>query len=602
MVLCWAHATEARMSLQRRVRFATVGLALTAAAACQTSPPPPALPSKPAGSVPLSTTAARPTATSIPWWRDAVFYEIYPRSFQDSDGDGIGDLKGIASRLDYLADLGIDAIWITPFFPSPQVDFGYDISDYENIDPQFGTLADFDRLVVEAHRRHVRVLADLVLNHTSDKHPWFVASRSSRENPYRPFYVWHDPVKGGPPNNWSSIFEPGAWTFDPPTGQYFYHAFYAAQPDLNWRNPDVERAMFKSVRFWLDRGVDGFRLDAITELYEDPELRDNPLLPTFRSGSTTEHDQDRRYNSKLPECHELLQRLRGVLDPYPGDRMLVSELYVPRAEDLVPYYGPTNNEVQLPFNFLLIQLPKLDATAFRAQVDATELALGGRPTNYVLSNHDQRRSYEHFGDGVHNDAIARLLALMLFTLRGAPFVYYGEELGMVTTEPVRLDQVRDPVGQRYWPGNKGRDGERTPMQWDESPHAGFTTGKPWLPIPMSASTRNAAVEAHDPTSLLSLYKRLIQLRRASSALHDGTYRSVGADPQVFAYVRKSDQELLVALNMSGEKHSVPLAPLASSQSAPRIVLSTRGARPAEVTGGQVLLAPFEGVLVDLAAR
>jgi alpha-glucosidase len=524
------------------------------------------------------------------WWKEAVFYEIYPRSFLDTDGDGIGDLDGITSKLDYLQSLGVTALWITPFFPSPQVDFGYDVSDFEGVDPQFGSLEDFDRLLAEAHRRDIQVVIDLVLNHTSDRHPYFVSSRSSRSSALRDWYVWRDPVNGGPPNNWASIFEPSAWTLDEKTGQYYYHAFYAEQPDLNWRNPEVETALMDSVKFWLDRGVDGFRLDAIAHLYEDPGLRDNPVTGELRPGGGGERVQDHLHTMFQPECYPLLQRLRAVARSYPGDRLLIGEAYTGTATELLPYYG-AGDQVQLPFNFLLMQVERLDAGRFRSKVEETEWALRGRWTNYVLGNHDQPRLVDRLGGGADREAVAKVLGLMLATLRGTPFLYYGDEIGMVTTDPRSLDEVRDPVGRRYWPENKGRDGVRTPMQWDGSVNAGFTTGTPWLPVPESAASRNVEAQGADPASVLSFYRRAFALRRASAALRRGDYASVGKDPDVFAYRREADGErLLVALNMSGKERRVPVA-------GGEVVLSTAGSSGA--VAGELRLGPMEGVVVRL---
>src|SRR5215207_2593916 len=524
---------------------------------------------------------ARPnTRGGAQWWKHAVFYEIYPRSFKDSDGDGVGDLDGSTSKLDYLAALGIDAVWITPFYPSPQVDFGYDVSDYESVDPQFGTLAAFDRLVREAHRRRIKVVIDFVLNHTSDKHPFFVESRSSRTNPKRDWYIWRDPKNGGLPNNWSSSFGPVAWTLDDKSGQYYNHYFYREQPELNWRNPEVERRMFETVRFWLKRGADGFRLDAVNYLFEDPALRDNPVLPELRFGSTTEHEQEKKYNRDLPEVQDAVVRLRAFNDRVNPESVLVGEAYVPKWEELMRYYGPADNGVHLPFNFFLVMEParsKLDATIFRDVIAASERALQGRWTTYVLSNHDIPRHYDRLGDGTHNDEIAKLTATMLLTLRGSPFLYYGEEIGMVTTEPKTVEEVRDPVGKRYWPLRKGRDGERTPMQWDAGRHAGFTTpaATPWLPVPPSARTKNVAAQERDASSLLNFYKRLITLRRASPALLDGDYAAVGNDPHVYAYVRRTPgQRMLVALNMSGESRALPLYAAPGRASAARLRLSS----------------------------
>jgi alpha-glucosidase len=558
---------------------------------------------------PFSVSAQRPLndKSGEPWWKHAVFYEIYPRSFQDTNGDGVGDLNGITSKLDYLSYLGVDALWITPFYPSPQVDFGYDVADYEKVDPQFGTLADFDRLVAEAHKRNIKIVTDLVLNHTSDQHKYFTASRSSRRNPYRDWYIWRDPLPGGgPPNNWNSGFGPTAWTLDKKTGQYYYHYFYEQQPDLNWTNPAVEKAIFKSIRFWLDRGVDGFRLDAINWLFEDPQMRDNPVLPELRAGSTTEHEQELKFNRDLPQTHEVLQRLRAMTNRYKGDRVLIGEVWVPTMEKLMAYYGPHDNEFQLPFNFFFFtEVKKLDANGFRAVTERTERETKGRWTTYVLSNHDIPRAYDRYGDGQYNDVIAKLLATMLLTLRGSPFFYYGEEIGMVTTDPQTLEDVRDPVGKRYWPGNKGRDGVRTPMQWNAGLNAGFTTGTPWLKVPPSAARKNVAAEMADPLSLLNFYKQAIALRRHSPALLDGDYQSVGNDPHIFAYLRRGPrQTMLIALNMSLEARKLQLdqSTLGGAGAHLRMVLSNWRVGAQAVDAHPLYLAPLEAAVMEVIPK
>lgn len=538
--------------------------------------------------------AERPRAAAADWWRTAVYYEVYPRSFKDSDGDGVGDLDGITEELDYLAGIGVDAIWITPFYPSPQVDFGYDVSDYRNVDPQFGTLADFDRLVAEAHKRNIRVVCDLVMNHSSDQHPDFVESRSSRTSPKRDWYVWHDPAPdGGPPNNWSALFGGSAWTLDEKTGQYYYHFFYPQQPDLNWRNPEVVRSMAETVAFWFRRGVDGFRVDAIEHVFEDPKLRDNPTTGRTRRDGTPE--QRYLYTAGLAENHRAFRALRRAVDAFGRDRVLIGETYkAPR--DLVPYYGGrVGAEFHMPFNFSLLEEPRLDAAAFRRAVGDVERALRGRPINYVLSNHDRPRAFDRFGDGVHDDEIAKLLALMLLTLRGAPFFYYGEEIGMKTTPPLRKEDVRDPVGKVFWPEDKGRDGERTPMQWTPGRNAGFSTAeKTWLPVPPVAATRNVETMSADPKSVLSFFRAATRLRRDSRALRDGNYAAIGNDPNVFVYRRRAGRDVaIVALNMSPKPRTVRLG-----RTGLRLALSTLGARGDALQGGTLHLAPFEGIVVS----
>jgi len=487
------------------------------------------------------------------WWQHAVFYEIYPRSFADSNNDGIGDLNGITSKLDYLHDLGVDAIWISPCFPSPQVDFGYDVSDYENIDPMYGTLNDFDRLASEAKKRGIHIILDFVVNHTSDQHPWFLDSKSSRTAAHRDWYIWRD-GKGSsrPPNNWTSEFGGSAWKFDPATGQFYYHFFYAGQPDLNWRNSAVQDAMFDIPRWWYKRGVSGFRLDAVDTLFEDPNLADNPVQP----GKNAYHDpnQDRIHNTKLPEVHDVLRELRKGADEYGA--VLIGETWTADIAELNRYYGQGNNELQLPMDFLFTMVNKLSPADFRKQIAAVDSA-SGWPT-FVISNHDIVRSYDRYGDGQHNDQIAKLMAGLYLTLRGTPIMYYGEEIGMKTTPPTHKEDVRDPVGRTGWPKEKGRDGERTPMQWDASENGGFSKAKPWLPVPPTAKTHNVADESKDPDSILEFYRKVLKLRHTNKALLDGNYVPVNDnDPNVLSYLRAyKDQVVLVALNMSGEKQKV----------------------------------------------
>lgn len=490
-----------------------------------------------------------------PWWKHAVIYEIYPRSFQDSNGDGIGDLNGITSRLDYLQDLGIDAIWVTPFFPSPQIDFGYDIADYTAVDPQFGTMADFDRLVSEAKKRNIRVIVDYVANHTSDQNQWFKESRSSRTDPKRDWYIWHDANPAGqPPNNWLSWFGHSAWTMDPATGQYYYHYFYVQQPDLNWRNPQVQKAMYDVMRFWLDRGAAGFRIDAVSRLFEDPDLHDDPLLPG--KNAYGDPNIEHKYTDNLPEVHDILREFRKIADSYPGDPVLISEADQPNIGELSKMYGK-NDEIQLPMDFQIADVNKLSARDFRRLLNEVDNNPAGGQPHYFFSNHDQPRQWDRYGDGVHNDQIAKLMATLLLTTRATPQMYYGEELGMRTTPPERVEEVKDPIGKIGWPQEKGRDGERTPMQWDASKNAGFSSGdKPWLPVPASAAQYSVQSELRKRDSLLNYYKKLIALRRSVPALRDGGQDMLDFDDQnVLAYVRKdlkTGSIVLVALNMTAE--------------------------------------------------
>lgn len=503
---------------------------------------------------------AERTAAADPWWKHAVIYEIYPRSFQDSKGDGMGDLNGIIARLDYLRDLGINAIWLTPIYPSPQVDFGYDVSDYTAIDPAYGTMADFDRLVSEARKRGIRIIMDFVINHTSDQNPWFQASRSSRTNSKRDWYIWRDGKgPGQPPNNWISWFGHSAWQFDPKTGQYYYHYFYPQQPDLNWRNPEVQQAMYGVVRFWLNRGVAGFRIDAVSRLFEDPNLHDDPILP----GKNAYGDPNiqHKYTDNLPEVHDVLRELRKIVDSYPGDPVLISEADEPNIVELTKMYGGRNDEVQLPMDFQIADVNRLSAPEFRKLLDEIENNSAGGQPHYFFSNHDQPRQWDRYGDGVHNHQIAKLMAALLLTPRATPQMYYGEEIGMRTTEPVRKEDVRDPIGKLGWPKEKGRDGERTPMQWDSSKNAGFSRAeKTWLPLPPSAQQYNVATESRDPDSILNFYKRLLALRQRNAALRDGSYVQLNRDdPRVLSFLRKDlagGPSILVALNMSAAPATV----------------------------------------------
>jgi alpha-glucosidase len=489
------------------------------------------------------------------WWQNAVFYELYPRSFADSNGDGIGDLNGIDSRLGYLKDLGVDAIWISPCYPSPQVDFGYDVSDYENIDPMYGTLKDFDHLAHDARKRDIRIVMDFVLNHTSPQHQWFIDSASSRASAHRDWYIWRDgKAPGVPPNNWLSGFGGSAWQFDPKTGQYYYHYFAVGQPDLNWRNPAVEKAMFDVTRFWYKHGVSGFRLDAVDLLFEDPNLQDNPVLPG--KNEFGDPNMENKYNDKLPEVHSELKKLRAVADQY--NAVLIGETYTSNRDELKEYYGDHNDEIQMPMDFMFCEVNKLSPADFRTQIANAE-STGGWPV-YVISNHDMTRSYNRYGDGKHNDQIAKLMAGMYLTLRGTPIMYYGEELGMENNDPVRKEDVKDPIGIAGWPTEKGRDGERTPMQWNDSAYAGFSPTSPWLPIPASFKTHNVSSELADPASVLQFYRHLLALRHQERALLYGDYVALDPDnPKLLSYLRRYKNEaVLVVLNMSASSQQISL--------------------------------------------
>jgi alpha-glucosidase len=492
-----------------------------------------------------------PDAAPHPWYQHAVFYEIYPRSFMDSNGDGIGDLNGIAAKLDYLKALGVDAIWIAPCFPSPQVDFGYDVSDYQNIDPMFGTLDDFDRLQKLGEEHDIKIILDFVVNHTSDQHPWFLDSRSSRSAPKRDWYIWREGKSGNPPNNWISNFGGSAWQWDSTTQQYYYHYFYVQQPDLNWRNPAVADAMYGTTEWWYKRGVAGFRLDAVDSLYEDPALRDNPVLPGTNDFGDPKIEN--KYTQALPEVHTALQGLRTVANKY--NAVLIGETWTDNVAQLEPYYGAANDELQMPMDLLLTKL-KFSAPVFREHIDAVE-ATGEWPV-FVIGNHDIVRSWNRYGDGQHNDQVAKDMAAMFLTLRGTPILYYGDEIGMQNNDPTRREDVKDPIGRLGWPKEKGRDGERTPMQWNSEPNAGFTTGTPWNSIPETYKTYNVADELKDPNSILNWYKQLLALRRSNLALLDGEYFGLNEkDPNVLSYLRKSATDaLIVIINMSAAPQTV----------------------------------------------
>jgi alpha-glucosidase len=531
-----------------------------------------ALPQQPGAS---STQAAAGPA----WWKNAVIYEIYPRSFQDSNGDGIGDLNGITSRLDYLQKLGVNAIWLTPIYPSPQVDFGYDISNYEAIDPQYGTMADFDRLVSVARSHGIRIIMDLVLNHTSDQDPWFKESASSRTNPKADWYVWRDPkmVNGHrePPNNWISLFGGSAWQWNPARQQYYYHRFYVQQPDLNWDNSQVRQAMYDVERFWIQKGVAGFRLDAITALFEDPRDRDEPYVlgPNGKPRIDAYGDKEVTsvYTDNLPEVHEVLRQLRHVADEAGGgNTVLIGETYLNSIADLRKMYGAGNDELELPMDMQVGFINKFDVALFRRRINEAETELGGDQPLFVFDNHDNARwdRYQlsadgtpQFGYGPYHDDIGRVIATVLFASRDTAMMYYGDEIGMVTTPPTRKEDVRDPIGIRGWPKEKGRDGERTPMQWSAGPDAGFSASKvkTWLPIPPSYTNVNVAAEEPNQDSMLQWYQQLIALKRQNPALHQGAEIMLNtSDDHVLSWLRKAPdgQAVVVACNFTAQSQTV----------------------------------------------
>lgn len=522
------------------------------------------------------------------WWKRGIVYQIYPRSFQDSDGDGIGDLKGIRQRLDYLVWLGVEAIWISPIYPSPMKDFGYDVADYCGIDPIFGTMEEFDLLVDEVHARGLKLILDFVPNHSSDQHPWFQESRSSRQNPKRDWYIWRDPgPDGGPPNNWVSNFGGSAWQWDEASGQYYYHAFLKEQPDLNWRHPDVQEAMHDVLRFWMKRGVDGFRVDVIWHLMKDPQFRDNPPNPAFGPGQAEINRYLQVYSTDQPEVHDIIAGMRQVLEEF-DDRVLVGEIYLP-IERLVAYYGEDLSGAHLPFNFQLIHAG-WNAREIGALVEEYEGAIpeGGWP-NWVLGNHDQPRIAARVGQ-----AQARVAAMLLLTLRGTPTMFYGDEIGIGRVE-IPPDLVQDP-----WEKNEpglGRDPQRTPMQWDHGRNGGFTTGRPWLPLSAEAAECNVAALAQEAGSILTMYHKLIAFRRRHLALSVGQYVSAHIDGEVFAYERRHGGErLMVALNF-GQKPQKVLLPEDAGKV--RVLLSTYADHGGDPNGPHVHLRPDEGLVIAL---
>jgi alpha-glucosidase len=525
--------------------------------------------------------APSPDLETVPWWEAGVIYQIYPRSFQDSDGNGVGDLRGIERRLDYLVSLGIDAIWLSPIFPSPMADFGYDVADYCGIDPLFGTMADFDRLLGAAHERGLKLMLDFVPNHSSDQHPWFQESRSSRDSPKRDWYIWRDPARGGgPPNNWISDFGGLAWTFDDLTGQYYLHAFLKEQPDLNWRNPEVRAAMLDVLRFWFERGVDGFRIDVLWHIAKADGLPDNPVNPDYRPEMGEKLKLLQLHSTNQPEVHELAAEFRALADSY-GDRLLVGEIVLP-IDELMHYYGQNRPGVHLPFNFQLVEAP-WDATTLRQMIASYEAALppGGWP-NWVIASHDYPRIAAKLGE-----AQARVAAMLLLTLRGTPTLYQGDEIGVgkVTIPP---DRVRDPKELREPGIGLGRDPSRTPMAWDGSSYAGFSTTEPWLPLHEDWRTRNVEAQERDPGSMLSLYRDLHRLRRAEASLSIGSFALAEGGANILAYERRhGDARLLVALNLSGTERRFHLPKGA-------LLLSTLGSLPPDGW-----LRPDEGIILRL---
>lgn len=523
------------------------------------------------------------------WWEEAIVYQIYPRSYQDSDSDGVGDLPGIIQRLDHLAWLGITALWISPCYPSPMADFGYDVSDYKDIHPLFGTMADMEKLIAEAHARHIKIILDFVPNHSSNQHPWFLESRSSRDNPKRDWYIWRDPAPdGGPPNNWLAHFGGGsAWEFDEKTGQYYLHLFLPEQPDLNWRNPEVKEAMLDVMRFWFDKGIDGFRVDVSYKVMKDPEFRNNPPNPDWKPGMNPFARLLQKYSENQPKNHEFNRWLREVADEY-GNRVLIGEIYLDIPE-LVTHYGQ-GDEFHLPFNFHLI-MTEWNAAAIRNLIERYEAALPeGAWPNWVLGNHDRHRFATRAGV-----AHARVGMMLLLTLRGTPTIYYGEEISMEDGD-IPLDRLVDPA-EINAPGlGLGRDPERTPMQWDKSPNAGFSAEgvETWLPVAQNYQQINVAQQRQEPDSMLAFTRQLISLRQNSRPLLGGRYRALEAGEDLIAFARETDEErLVVVLNLGYNPRIWRLA----GNIAGEVILSTRLDQGPDYVDGQLYLRKHEGVIL-----
>ncbi len=541
---------------------------------------------------------AAQSGNDSPWWQKGVVYQIYPRSFQDTNGDGIGDLNGITARLDYLADLGIDAIWISPFYPSPMKDFGYDIANFTDIDSRFGDLADFDLMISEIHKRGLKLIMDFVPNHTSDQHPWFMQSRASKNNPKRDWYIWRSGrTPSAPPNNWRSVFGGSAWQLDPETGEYYYHAFLKEQPDLNWHHPDVRSAMLDAMKFWLSRGVDGFRVDAVNEIAEDLALKDEPKNPAW---NPSRRDNDRLihiYTGDQKATHGVIRAMRKTLDSFSGERVLITESYRP-FDKLVEYYGTTTEpEAHMPFNFHLIGAEWKPAVIAKLIKDYESSLPKGAWPDWVEGNHDNHRLASRI-----EPAQTRVAAMLLLTLRGTPTIYNGDELGLkdVVVPP---EAVQDPV-EVLDPGKGfGRDPSRAPMIWDQSDGAGFSKAKPWLPIEPQFKTLNVAMQAKDPKSILSLYKALLKLRRNSPELSLGSIQVIEASKNLLAYRRKlGGKSLLVVLNFSARPATFKFR--ANTSQTMVKILSTgldQTDQPNQVVPNKFRLMPHEGVIFgDLA--
>jgi alpha-glucosidase len=544
------------------------------------------------------------------WWQDAVIYQIYPRSFQDSNGDGVGDLAGITARLDYLRALGVDALWLSPIYPSPMRDFGYDVADYTAISPEFGTMGDVRALLTAAHERGLRILLDLVMNHTSDQHPWFLESMASRENPQRDWYLWREGKPGArgrgrrpaPPNNWRSVFGGSAWQWDERTEQYYLHSFLKEQADLNWRNPAVRQAMMEVIRYWLEMGVDGFRFDVANCFLKDEKLRDNPR----RAFALRPYDRQRHlYDFNQLDNLDVMRQIRATVDAHTG-RVTIGEIHAPPRGDpeISAAYYANGAGLHMAFDFAFLFSP-WRARAFAAAIDRWERALDPDHTpfnwpNYTLSNHDQPRAISRHATGDEEETLARarVAAALLLTLRGTPFIYYGEEIGMRNGRIPRR-RIQDPFGKPYWPIYKGRDGERTPMQWSAEVQGGFTTGEPWLPVNPDSAMVSVAAQQDDPKSMLNWYRTLIALRKREVALRTGSHRRLSASrSQTLCYLRETEgNSVFVALNFARSQQVIALP----DEGAWRVLLGSHHLE-GKMLERKALTLPGYGVLIARRGR
>ncbi len=522
------------------------------------------------------------------WWKYGIIYHIYPQSFMDSNGDGIGDLEGIILKLDYLVSLGVDAIWLSPIYPSPMVDSGYDIIDYKNIATVYGSMDDFDKLLHQAHDKGLKVIVDLVLNHTSDKHPWFVESRSSKDNPKRDWYIWENPRSGKKPNNWTTNFGQSAWTLDRHTGEYYYHSFFKEQPDLNWRNIELREAMYDIIYFWLDRGVDGFRLDVINMLFKDKFLRENPI--NFLVG------KKKVYNRNRPSIYEMLIEFRKILDKYPN-KTSVGEIYSPPPGDpylTARFLGNGTDMLHMAFDFSIF-FSRWDAGNYYEIINNYYDALPqtGWPC-FVISNHDLGRSINRWSFTFYKQKKTKLRAMLLLTLKGTPFIYYGDEIGMKNVN-IPKNQIHDMYGKIFYPFYKGRDAYRTPMQWNSEKYAGFSDTQPWLPVHSNYKAVNVEKESEAESSMLSLYKKLIQLRKEYKVLQSGDFKFLDiANSHILAYMRYTEtKNAIVLLNFKNRSEKVFIPNIQSYS----CLYSISNLAEINSDSGYIKLRPFDGCIL-----